>query len=90
MAQASEAQTEHLSSLFVDCGFTLHTRKEFLKKRFGREIVFLDQLTKSEASKTIDELKDLKDRKWNPDNDLDWRRSKGIRRLASKGLPASL
>lgn len=65
MKPATEAQTEYLSTLFVDCGFTRAQRKAWLRKRFpGHEHVFLDELTTAEAHQAIDELKDLKERNW--------------------------
>jgi hypothetical protein len=65
--RATEPQSEYLSILFIDCGYTLPQRKAFLKKRFGREIVFVDDLTKAEASQVIAELKDQKERQWSPE-----------------------
>lgn len=62
MAQATEKQTDCLSMLFIDCGFTHIQRKSWLQNRFGREVFFLDDLTSKEASQAITELRELKER----------------------------
>lgn len=54
---ATQGQIDYLTTLFVDCGFTLLERKAFLQKRFERQIRFLDQLDVQEASEAIKELK---------------------------------
>lgn len=61
--QATEPQTEYLVTLFLDCGFTREQRKAWLKNRFGvsRDYIFLDELTKVEASQAINELKQMKE-----------------------------
>jgi len=65
----TEKQAGYLTILFLDCGFTLAQRKDFLKLRFNKE--FLDDLTKDQASKAIGELKDLKETQRSNDSLVD-------------------
>ena len=56
---STEKQQNYLVILFLDCGFTLAQRKDFLKLRFKKEEI--DTLSKDQASRAIGELKDLKE-----------------------------
>lgn len=57
--EATQKQLDYIAILFLDCGFTLAQRKDFLKLRF--EIEKSDELNKDQASKVISELKELKE-----------------------------
>lgn len=60
--KATGAQIEYLEILLNDCGYdTRAQRNGFLSDRAGREIKFLDEITKAEASAMISELKDEQD-----------------------------
>jgi hypothetical protein len=72
MLMATEKQIDYMSILFIDCGFTLKARKEFLKHRFGRDIAFLDDLSRFEASQVIEELRDQKEQSvWKSEQEPD-------------------
>lgn len=53
---ATSLQVNYLEILFNDCGFNRLQRNDWLSERIGREIRFLVQLSRKEASDTIQEL----------------------------------
>lgn len=57
------AMQDYLQILFNDCGFNREQRNDFISRRAGRHLLFLDELTIDEAHESIDELKALKERK---------------------------
>lgn len=59
----TQKQIEYLEILFIDCGFSRENRNAWLSANTGRDIKYLDQLTKEEASKFISELKEIKEGK---------------------------
>lgn len=56
----SAAQLDYLAMLFTGCGFDRQQRAGWLEKRTGRQVSYLDELTKGEASGFIEELKVMK------------------------------
>lgn len=53
------AQTDHLDQLFIDAGYgTRLRRNDWLGNRLGRPVKWLDEMTRTEASKMIDLLKE--------------------------------
>lgn len=53
--EPTPAQLNLIAELFIDCGYnTSQSRKAFLKLRFDK--AFSDDLTKTQASKVIEEL----------------------------------
>lgn len=62
---ATKKQQEFLQILFDDLGYTRTQRNAWLKAETGREVHYLDQLTKAEATKFISEFKETKEsRNW--------------------------
>lgn len=56
-------QQNFLACLFIDCGFDRQQRNAWLTREFSREVKYLDELRKSEASKAIETLKEMKEEK---------------------------
>jgi hypothetical protein len=60
---ATPAQVRYLDGLLIDIGLSnLVPRNAYLSRETNRDIQHIDQLTKMEASRLIDELKERKDR----------------------------
>lgn len=58
----TDPQKEYLEILLNDCGFLeRRVRNHFLTQEVGREIRYLDSLTKTEATRLISDLKDRRD-----------------------------
>ena len=61
MPKATDKQRHFLEILLNDCGYsTLVKRRDFYKTRTGRDVRFTDEITVSEASRMIEELKSKK------------------------------
>ena len=59
--RATAAQVKYLEILFNDNGFSMkEQRNAYLSAEFSRRIKFLDELTKDEASRIINILKEMK------------------------------
>jgi hypothetical protein len=57
---ATQAQQDYLAILFIDCGFTRQQRNAWLSGETGKDIHYLDDLSKAEAHSMIDKLKEMK------------------------------
>ena len=58
---ATPAQQDYLASLFIDCGFTRLQRNAWLSAETGKDVHYLDELSKAEASRLIDQLIEMKE-----------------------------
>lgn len=58
---ATRDQVRYIDLLFNDCGFDLLGKKGLLKADY--KVQYTDELTKAQASKLIEELKQLKEDK---------------------------
>ncbi len=68
--EATAAQTNYLEILFGDLGFTRAQRNAWLTREVGRTVGYVDELTITEASALIGQLKAMKDeRKPDPRED---------------------
>ena len=68
--EATAAQTNFLEILFRDLGFTRQQRNAWITREVGRQVGYLDDLTRGEASALIGLLKAMKeDRKEPRDGD---------------------
>lgn len=62
---ATFKQINYIESLSTDCLLTTRIqRNDWISARVGREIKFLDELSLTEASKIIDQLRQLKKTYW--------------------------
>jgi hypothetical protein len=53
----TQAQLHYIECLAIDLCFDRHTRNAHISSIIDREIKYLDELTKSEASKVIEQFK---------------------------------
>lgn len=59
---ASRAQIKFIEDLLIDCQLAaLKTRNAYLSAEIGRPIKFIDDLDTAEASKIIDDLRNIRD-----------------------------
>lgn len=58
---ATEKQLEFISSLAIDCNFTLAQRKAWISDEINRSITVISELTKMEASQCINRLISIKE-----------------------------
>ena len=66
---ANEKQLDFLSSLAIDCNFTLAQRRAFMQRVLKYEIESINDLSKWEASKCIQELIKLKESRFHTTTD---------------------
>ncbi len=59
---STEEQQEYIEILFIDCQiFGLIPRRDYYERVTGRQVKWSDELTRSEASQVIDQLKEQKE-----------------------------
>jgi hypothetical protein len=59
--EATQSQIDYMEIPFGDLGFTRLQRNAWISREVGREVPYLDELTKDEASALIGLLKALKE-----------------------------
>lgn len=66
--KVTEAQIKYIESLLIDCEYTRGQRNGLLAVVTGRRVRYLDELTRKEASKVIEDLVDTRCIKKGVDN----------------------
>jgi hypothetical protein len=62
---ASRKQIEYINDLLIDVGYADRTKRNaYLSAEMEREIKYVDDLTVEEASRIIQQLKDMKENEW--------------------------
>lgn len=59
--KATSKQQDYIHVLSIDCGMTDEQRRSFIELRTGHR--FLDEISMSQATSIIDELKQLKEKR---------------------------
>jgi len=60
---ATRAQQDYLSILFIDCGFTRAQRNAWLLDETGKDVHYLDDLSKEDAHTLIGKLIQMREAK---------------------------
>lgn len=61
MIPATEPQVSYIETLAIDLGMERSRRNKWISSFLNREVLFVDELTKAEASRVITRMKEMKE-----------------------------